>query len=207
MTKTNVLDSDTEQTLYLADAISIWATPQAYHDKLEFKQYKEGIVENKETYFEMCILDLLSRLGLPIGQMGTTILKEMIIKIVDYLNTAKDLDDGEIIKRLTNAIEQPYSQFYLDIARGIFGIGITTCHQHIMEAFDAQDLTKADTTLLKMVFGKYRGTLDYGEVALILGEYLAFGGETNYSQELPKINFGKLPKGPKLEYKYGTQSA
>lgn len=158
----------------------------AYEDKRDYEKFKSGSLDelSEDRLEQMEVLAMLEKLSFPMDSMGTYLYKDMIVKVMRYLDGQDDLghalDEAELLQELKN----PYSQFYFDLARNEMDIGLKTFHSHIEYALESVDYGNVDTTLLQDIYSNFSLEADYGEHALIIGKHL------------------KKKKGKKAEYQY-----
>ncbi len=175
-----------------------------YHDKKNFAKYKNGDVDlmGTDTDLAMCVLDILERLGFPMDEMGTYLFKNMLIKIARLIDELNEIDGKEILQEVKKQVIQPYSQFYLDLARNELDMGITTFHYHLIDMIKRIDFTRADEKLLKLILGGTSDNLSYGELALVIGSYLAGTLKTNMNKQSMVNQVGLISSAPKFSLKY-----
>ena len=158
----------------------------AYEDKRDYEKFKSGSLDelSEDRLEQMEVLAMLEKLSFSMDSMGTYLYKDMIVKVMRYLDGQDDLghalDEAELLQELKN----PYSQFYFDLARNEMDIGLKTFHSHIEYALESVDYGNVDTTLLQDIYSNFSLETDYGEHALIIGKHL------------------KKKKGKKAEYQY-----
>lgn len=77
---------------------------------------------------DLDILYLLEEFGFSLNETGTFLYKEMIAEAINKLSTATDRESKEIIYQ---QMQQPFSQFYVDVARNNLDMGIKTYHSFV----------------------------------------------------------------------------
>lgn len=144
-----------------------------FSEKKEYFDYKDGKLTNlsDKQKQEMNILTLLEEIGYPMEEIGTYFYKNMIVKVIEYLET---LDNNNIndYQKLILQLKNYYSQFYLEVAKNELGIGIKPFHSFVTKAVSKIDYTKADSTLLYQIYSNFSEDMDYGEQALVLGSFI-----------------------------------
>ena len=160
-----------------------------FSTRKDYDKFKNGMSEefSEERKIEMETLALLENLGYPMEELGTNLYKNMIVNLIDYLNNQSAenemINDRELILQLKN----PFSQFYVDVARNDLDMGIKTFHKHIENALLKVDYSKRDPILLHKIYNNnFNEEIDCGENALILASYMTKKLEVK-KEELPKI--------------------
>lgn len=92
------------------------------------KQQEEDFLADGETAVE--VYHYLLSLGYCPKLKGIIFFKEMIVSIIYKILNMKSLD-GEDMQELLAQINSPYSQFYLDLSRNRYDIGIKTYHEYL----------------------------------------------------------------------------
>lgn len=163
---------DVEKILTMLDSTS-FARYEAKKDKENFEKYKKGEYSDSSnnTLNNMKILDLLQRLGYPMEELGTYLLKDVIAEVYNYIqdeNGNKDVDKcNSIIKELNN----PFSNVYHYIAREWKEIGIKTLHLFIQRAQNRIDYNSIDKELSKNIYGNNLEDKNYGFHAFQIAAY------------------------------------
>ncbi len=108
-----------------------------YFDKSaeKYSVYKDGALSNmsEEEQQEMNVLEVLEQLGFPMDKTGTYLYKEIIMKTMEELEMVETKEEE---RNLKTAMENSYSQFYLDIARNNLDIGLKSFHGYIQLAYE-----------------------------------------------------------------------
>lgn len=148
-----------------------WVKEQ-YKDYLNYKENKlEDISNNKKK--EMEILNLLEQLGYPIEKVGTYFYKDMILKIVEYLENLEEVNGFKKYNKLLDELENHYSHFYFDLARNELDIGIKTFHEVLENQISIVDHSTANKEMFNKVFGTEEiNNLGYEEKAFGISTYL-----------------------------------
>lgn len=144
-------------------------------DKKMFYDCKNGILKKlpEEKTNEMNVLLLLEQLGYPMDELGTYLYKNVIINVINYLenvNTEREIRD---CKCLVKELKDCFSNFYLNIARFELEMGVKTFHKNVKDTFSKIDYSKININLFSEIFGNIKMSIDYGELAFILGSYLS----------------------------------
>ncbi len=92
------------------------------------KQQEEDFLADGETAVE--VYHYLLSLGYCPKLKGIIFFKEMIVSIIYKILNMKSLD-GEEMQELLAQMNSPYSQFYLDLSRNRYDIGVKTYHEYL----------------------------------------------------------------------------
>lgn len=151
-----------------------------------YKKYKSNLLDgfSEDTLQDMEVLEFLERLGFSIEESGTILYKNMIIKAMHHLNGTDDFGKSISRDQLLQQMKNPFSQFYVEVARSDLDIGIKTFHANVQQAVENVRLSNSDTALLFDVYSNFSKNTNYGEAALIIAEYMT-GIKQN--QEKPVI--------------------
>ena len=149
-----------------------------------YNKYKLGMVEDFSDYDcqDMQVLETLERLGFPLNEIGTYFYKNMILKVIYFINQ-NSTSKAQLLEQMNN----PFSQFYIDVARNDLDVGIKTFHSHIEDAFTKVKFSKADTSLLFELSHNSSKNINYGEYAFIIGEYLTTKKNCDKQQSVKQI--------------------
>lgn len=133
-----------------------------------FVAHKKGkeLNLNEQRQMELDILKLLNELGYPMDEIGTYLYKNVIIKVVENLNEGMEYEN--VLIGLIN----PYSQFYLDLARFDLDMGVKTFHTYITEAKNKIDNNKINENLKENILGISNQPLDNGVKSLLIASYV-----------------------------------
>ncbi|MBO5121385.1 MAG: hypothetical protein J6C28_06850 [Bacilli bacterium] len=145
-----------------------------YEDKVDYAKYKSGSSEgfSEERVEQMEVLNVLEKLSFPMDEVGTYFFKDMIVKAKRYLNGTDDFGREISQEELLQELQDPFSQFYFDLARNELDIGLKTFHTTIEHALESVDYEKADTTLLLEIYSNFSKETDYGEHALMIAKHM-----------------------------------
>lgn len=173
-----------------------YAVAFSYQDAVDYKLYQESklekVTELKEL--EMKTLELLEQLGFPMEEVGTYLYKNMIVKVAEEMKNINTRTQIRNSLDLLLQMKQPYSQFYLDVAKNDLDMGIKTFHGYVNKALEKVDKTKQDKNLYLKVFGDVENDIDYGEQAFILGSYIAGKYEFTKNNKPAVKKLNGLPK-------------
>lgn len=92
------------------------------------EQKEKDYLEESETAVE--VYHYLLSLGYCPKLKGMIFFKEMIVSIIYKISNMESLD-GEDMQDLLTQINSPYSQFYLDLSRNRYDIGVKTYHEYL----------------------------------------------------------------------------
>ena len=145
---------------------------EQYKQYLNYKENKlNDISEDKKK--EMETLNLLEELGYSIEKVGTYFYKDMILKIVEYLENLEEVNGFKKYNKLLEELANHYSNFYFDLARNDLDVGIKTFHEILKNQISSIDHNNANEEKFHEVFGtKEINNLDYVEKAFIISSYL-----------------------------------
>jgi len=151
---------------------------EQYEDYLEYKKNKlESISDVKKK--EMETLNLLEQLGYSIEIVGTYFYKDMILKIVEYLENIETELGFKKHHKLLDEISEHYSNFYFDLARNELDVGIKTFHKVLKSNISDIDHKEANEEVFVDVFGtKEINNLGYEEKALVIASYIYLNKKT-----------------------------
>lgn len=135
------------------------------------------------------ILNELEKLGYPMNDIGTCLYKDMIKKVVEYMQNITEEDNFSAYQQLIFQLKSPYSQFYVDVARNDLDMGITTFHTYVQRAFDKINHTKQKTSNLHVLYKTSLENMDYQEQAFIIGAFIAnnFKSSKNNMRKIRKM--------------------
>ena len=100
-------------------------------------KYRNSL-ENTLNELDIEVLTYLENSGYSMDLMGTYYFKDMVITIMEKIVSFSSLD-GEEYNNLMNEINNPYSQFYLDLARNRYDLGINTFNEYIRKAINLDE--------------------------------------------------------------------
>ncbi len=142
-------------------SLSILSEKEVYND---YKNGKSNIIAIGEGKKELEILEFLDNLGFPINEVGTYYYKDLIIRILALL------DEGISVEEISQALEEPYSQLYFDVARNELDVGIKSYNGIINLAFEGIDISKANPDLLKIIVEKMNDAISNYQLPLIIAQ-------------------------------------
>lgn len=140
-----------------------------------FLMYKENKLENIKDIKkkEMNTLNLLEQLGYSIEKIGTYFYKDMILKIVEYLENIEQIKGKKKYQDLLEQLGNHYSHFYFEIARNELDVGVKTFHSVLENQISNNDYSKANIEVFNEVFGtKEINNLGYEDKAFVIATYL-----------------------------------
>ena len=94
--------------------------------------------ENTLNEVDMEAIDYLKKLGYSMEVIGVYYFKEMIVSIIDKILSFSSFE-GEEMQKLFDSIDSPYSQFYFDLSRNKYDVGITTFNESIRQALSFEE--------------------------------------------------------------------
>lgn len=139
-----------------------------------YKKYKLNLLDvcSEDTLQDMEVLSFLERLGFSVEETGTILYKNMIIKAMHHLNGTDDFGKNISREQLLQQMKNPFSQFYVDVARSDLDIGIKTFHANVQQSIENIRFSRSDTALLFDVYSNFSKNTNYGEAAFIIAEYI-----------------------------------
>lgn len=144
-----------------------------YQNKLSYEAYKKGELKNvtEDCESEMKILNLLEIIGYQLDNIGTYLYKNMIFRIIYYLRGNKVRGEELSVPTLKEQLENPFSQFYVDIARNDLDIGIKTFHATIIMA-SKEAIKQEQETEVVQILGEEFDLTKYIANAFTIANYL-----------------------------------
>ena len=102
--------------------------PDAYTFSNEFLRFYEGYKKSDKTldFLDSRIFKVYEYLienGFEGHKTSTILYTYMISEIINHLNDSN----------IEESVTKPYSQFYLNLARGVLGIGASTFHSNLLD--------------------------------------------------------------------------
>ena len=168
----------------------------SFKDTFEYyKKYKSNLLDRcaDSKLQEMEVLEFLDNLGFPLNEPGTILYRNMIIKAMHHLNGTDDFGNSLSREQLLKQMKNPYSQFYVEVARSDLDIGIKTFHAYVQHSIRNINYSDADTALLFNFYSNFSKDMDCGEAALIIAEYINTLKANNDKTAIKQ--FIKLPIG------------
>ena len=159
--------------------------------------YKNNKIDSEIPEYnlsEMKVLDTLNELGFPMDYIGTLIYKDVIMATKSDLEEIINCGIIEKYEFLKETVENPYSEFYLNISRWQNDISVERLHNHIMNAIKSIDKDKINVDTVYKIFGSNNMEHSYGKAAIKIGLY-SFGmrafdiekREYEMPESMPKI--------------------
>lgn len=138
-----------------------------------YKLYKEGHITDLGAYrADIEVLELLCSLGFSINHPGTCLFKDLVLKILYTLASG----DKMTREQLKEALEEPFSAFYFDLARNELDLGIKSFHEIVSDACDNRDGNNADPELLALFEGVYEQS-DFATLAMSVCDFVRVGAQ------------------------------
>lgn len=136
-----------------------------------YSMYKSGQLQSCGKYErEFKVLELLDSMGFPMNHPGTYFFKDLIIKIFYTLAFADHNGRINLIRELDN----PFSNFYFDLARNDLDLGIKSFHEFVLDAFNNMDVGNADPDLLSY-FESPLEENNLAHLAMCMSDYVKVG--------------------------------
>lgn len=136
----------------------------------KYSAYKEGniLVDDleKREKLEVETLKILEELGYSLEETGTYFYKDVIVKAVEQL---QESSSEESYQELIEDLNNDYSQFYFDIARNGYDVGLKTFHSCIN--ISHQTKNPQDTVLQQRV-GIKDANRNYRQEGLLIADYI-----------------------------------
>ena len=163
----------------------------SYSIKEQYKQYID--YKNNRTYDEhMEVIYLLEELGYPIEKIGIYFYKEMIIKIVQYLENIENKAGFKKYHKLLDELDNHYSSFYFDVARNELDVGIKTFHEVLKNQILNINHSNANPEKFDEVFGSIEiNNLGYEEKAFVISSYLYLNKKNKKEKNNIKVSMHK----------------
>ena len=148
----------------------------------KYSTYKEGniSVENLTEREKLAVetLNVLEELGYSLEETGTYFYKDVIVKAVEQL---QESSSEESYQELIEDLNNDYSQFYFDIARNGYDVGLKTFHSCINISHQTKN---PQDTVLQQRIGIKDANRNYKQEALLIANYIM---ENQTRKELPQI--------------------
>ena len=136
----------------------------------KYSSYKEGniSVENLTEREKLAVetLNVLEELGYSLEETGTYFYKDVIVQAIEQLQEATS---EENYRELIIAINNNYSQFYFDIARNGYDVGLKTFHGCINMSRETKNI---QNTLLQERIGIEEANMNYKQEALLIANHI-----------------------------------
>lgn len=148
-----------------------------YYEACEqINAYKRQLSGNNDLTGEekrkVAALSLLEQLGYPMGNIGTYLYVTVIAEIMyKFENSNKDnfVENG---KQILKEINNPFSSFYVLLARENLDMGVKSFHEAINDAIENVDLTRVSGGLSYDIYNGLPDEVSVSENAFILASYL-----------------------------------
>ena len=159
-------DLETDTGIYLVNS-----QPLSYdYMASKYKDYKKKMMPieklSKREKKEVETLKILEKLGYSLTETGTYFYKDVIVKAIEQLQEAT-LEEN--YRELIIAINNNYSQFYFDIARNGYDVGLKTFHSCINISY--QNRTRINKELQREI-GLDEYNTNYKQEALLIANHI-----------------------------------
>lgn len=141
-----------------------------YYDYIatKYDEYKKGLLLpdelNEREKKEIEVLKVLDQLNYPMNQTGTYFYKEVILNLVESFEYDLTADDYHY---LLSALDHDYSQFYFDISKNYYAIGLTTFHSCIDTVFKNKNRQSINS-----INNNFPPVTNYKEEAINIAAYI-----------------------------------
>ena len=176
--------------------INVWndvnyAISLAKADQKQYDRYKDDMrIINNEPIDELSeyqldeikIMSILERLGFSLDEVGTYLYKEVVMNVYS--------DIGKCGENLLTELNNKYSSYYQQIARGYYEMGVTTFHNYIESAIKGIDETGTDESLMETIFGNDLGNSGYGTRAYEIASYMIRSNKSKNKIAVYENNLG-----------------
>lgn len=144
------------------------------NDKEEYEKYQAGCLDDfdEKKLLEMEVIGVLDKLNFPLCEVGTYLFKDMIVKAIHELDGYDYFGNLLTEDALLMQMRQPFSQFYVDIARNELDMGIKTFHTYIERMLEDVNYKNMDISILCEIYGNSFKDTDYGEHAFLIAKYM-----------------------------------
>ena len=171
-------DLETDTGIYLVNTL-----PLSYDEMAsKYKDYKKKMMPieklSQREKKEVETLKILEELGYSLEETGTYFYKDVIVKAVEQL---QESSSEESYQELIEDLNNDYSQFYFDIARNGYDVGLKTFHGCINMSRETKNI---QNTLLQERIGIEEANMNYKQEALLIANYIT---ENQTRKEIPQI--------------------
>ena len=143
---------------------------------LEYLYEIDNLTEREKLAVET--LNVLEELGYSLEETGTYFYKDVIVKIIEQLQVSSS---EESYQELITDLNNDFSQFYFDIARNGYDVGLKTFHGCINMSRETKNI---QNTLLQERIGIEEANMNYKQEALLIANYIT---ENQTRKEMPQI--------------------
>ena len=159
-------DLETDTGIYLVNTL-----PLSYDEMAsKYKDYKKKMMPieklSQREKKEVETLKILEELGYSLEETGTYFYKDVIVQAIEQLQEATS---EENYRELIIAINNNYSQFYFDIARNGYDVGLKTFHSCINISY--QNRTRMNKELQREI-GLDEYNTNYKQEALLIANHI-----------------------------------
>lgn len=159
-------DLETDTGIYLVNTLLLSYDEMAS----KYKDYKKKMMPieklSKREKKEVETLKILEELGYSLEETGTYFYKDVIVQAIEQLQEATS---EENYRELIIAINNNYSQFYFDIARNGYDVGLKTFHSCINISY--QNRTRINKELQREI-GLDEYNTNYKQEALLIANHI-----------------------------------
>ena len=171
-------DLETDTGIYLVNTL-----PLSYDEMAsKYKDYKKKMMPieklSQREKKEVETLKILEELGYSLEETGTYFYKDVIVKIIEQLQVSSS---EESYQELITDLNNDFSQFYFDIARNGYDVGLKTFHGCISMSRETKNI---QNTLLQERIGIEEANMNYKQEALLIANYIT---ENQTRKEIPQI--------------------
>lgn len=118
------------------------------------------------------VLEILDKLGFPMDNLGTYLFKDVVLKVCPMVGKFDLAHEKEYAEKVSLMLNNPVSNFNVEIARNDLGMGAKTFRNFIDMAMKKADCEKADSELVKEIYGDSDVSYGLGDTALKIALYL-----------------------------------
>ena len=159
-------DLETDTGIYLVNTLLLSYDEMAS----KYKDYKKKMMPieklSKREKKEVETLKILEELGYSLEETGTYYYKDVIVQAIEQF---QDATSEENYRELIIAINNNYSQFYFDIARNGYDVGLKTFHSCINISY--QNRTRINKELQREI-GLDEYNTNYKQEALLIANHI-----------------------------------
>ncbi|HIR48870.1 MAG TPA: hypothetical protein IAB35_02725 [Candidatus Faecimonas gallistercoris] len=137
----------------------------------KYQYYKNGWLNEKlseKEQLEVDVLNVLEKLGYSMQETGTYFYKDVIVKATKALQNS---ETNQEYMNLITEMNNNYSQFYFDIARNGYDIGLKTFHKCIELSHQNRNSNLLNINLQQEI-GLNEIIKNYKQEALLIASYM-----------------------------------
>ena len=159
-------DLETDTGIYLVNTL-----PLSYDEMAsKYKDYKKKMMPieklSQREKKEVETLKILEELGYSLEETGTYFYKDVIVKTIEQLQVSSS---EESYQELITDLNNDFSQFYFDIARNGYDVGLKTFHGCINMSRETKNI---QNTLLQERIGIEEANMNYKQEALLIANHI-----------------------------------